>query len=577
MRYFGGVDPDDMIGTGLLLPVVSLSVAIIMFEGGMTLQLLDVRKSGGVVLRLVTVGVVVSWLLTWWLASSLLQMNSRLAALTGAILVVTGPTVIAPLLRFVRPSRKIASIIKWEGIVIDPIGAVLAVLVFEALFGVGPGEHWNVVAVSLTKTLLVGVGISVVTGLLLIQMLKRYWIADFLHNPVLLAVALGVFTVSNKIQTESGLVTVTLLGVILANQKSVSIRHVIEFKENLRVLLISCLFIVLAARIDLGQVMALGWRGIAFLAAMILIVRPLSVLASAGFSDLNWREITFLSFLAPRGIVAASVSSVFALEVAHVLHQAEAGVTEGVTAIESMAEAGIPIDPDMLVNATFLVIVGTVTFYGLLAAPLARWLQLASPNPQGILFVGSVPWIRQLASIIQSEGFPVMLVDTNFSNISEARMSGLPARCADILSEFVTKQLDLAGIGRLLAMTPNADLNRLAAMEFSHDFGSAEVYQLAHSNGGKVPRSESAGHGVGRVLFAPDVGFSEIAERWEKGAEFKRTNITPEFTFDDFVTTHGESAMVLFAITETKQLLVATIDTPLTPKPGQAVIAMVGP
>ncbi len=544
---------DEIITPRLLFPLVSMAVGVIMFEGGLTLRLSELAEAGTVVLRLVTVGVAATWVLASVAAYYLIGMNGQVAALTGAILVVTGPTVIAPLLRQVRPSRRIGSIVKWEGIVIDPIGATLAVLVFDALFiGSKAGTIWVLVEM-VTVSLVIGVSVAWI----LVKLMQRYWIPDFLHNPVFLAVALGAFAASNLLLPEAGLLTVTILGVALANQKQVTVRHVLEFKENLRVLLISCLFVVLAARIRLDDLFELGWGGLGFVAVLIVVIRPVSVYLATLGTELSWQERTFLSLMAPRGIVAAAVSSVFALEVAK--HQGAGSDLLG---------------QEKIVPLTFLVIVVTVAVYGLAAAPLARMLQLATANPQGILFAGASPWVRRLARAVQDEGVSIMLVDTNYRHIAAARMEGLPARCASVVSEYM-EEVELGGIGRLLAMTPNDDLNTLAAVEFTPLFTRANVYQLAYRETTPGRKEARTPRISGRYLFAKEATYTQLAYRLAAGAAIKKTKITDEFSYEDFRSRHGDSALVLFTVTETKQLLISTADEPLKPKAGQTVIALV--
>ncbi len=594
-RYLFDLDPDAMLGRELLFPLVSLSVAVIMFEGGLTLQLHELKTSGTALIRLVTLGVLVSWVLTGLAAWLFMGMSPRVSALVGAILVVTGPTVIGPLLRHVRP-RRVASVIKWEGIVIDPIGAVLAVLVFGATFGAVESGHdalsWESATQAglvLSKILAVGILIASATAWGLIECLKRFWIPDFLHNPVFLVAALATFTVSELLQTESGLVTVTVLGLLLSNQKLVPVKHVVEFKENLRVLLISCLFIVLSARIPLADVKDLGWGGLGFLVALILVVRPLSVWLSTMGTELTMNERTFLAFLAPRGIVAAAVSAIFALH-AIGTHPAENAHPVATNEQPVAAHATMNSTPEMtaddreisdrkaverIVPLTFLVIVGTVLVYGLMAAPLARYLNLATPNPQGILFAGAADWIRPIALVLQEEGFPVLMVDTNYRNIAIARQAGIPVHCASILSDFMSEELDLSGIGRLIAATPNDDLNRLAASEFSHVLGRANTYQLTpwHTASGK--REPNTAHLEGRYLFREGATYGELAGRMAQNAVVKRTHLTKEYTFDDFQTMYGESAMVLFVKTTAGDLEIVTIDSKLRPQEGSTLIALV--
>ena len=558
-RTFTGIDPALVLGEELLFALVSLFVAVILFEGGLSLKLIEVRESKTVIAKLVSIGVLVTWVLASLAGCYLLHMDWRIATLLGAVLTVTGPTVVGPLLRHIRPSRNIASIAKWEGIVVDPVGALLAVLVFEALFAVGShGEQLtNVIAVTtiLFTTLLVGAVVASVSAFGLIQALKRYLIPDYLHNFVFLVVAIGSFAISNAIQHESGLVTVTLLGVLLANQSAFPVKHVVEFKENLRDLLISTLFIVLSARIELRQLMELGWGGIAFVAVLIAIVRPLSVYASCVGSDLNWRERTFLAFLAPRGIVAAAVSTVFATELMHRGDGPLAG-----------SESIVPL--------TFLVIVGSVTTYGLCTPMLARLLGLAAPDPQGILFAGASTSARKIAHAVHEEGFPVLLVDTNYQNVSAARQEGLPAVCASVLSEFVDEEVDLGGLGRMMAMTSNDDLNRLASLEFAADFGRAHVYQLPpHRREPGQRRTTSTAHIEGRYLFGGTLNYERLEHEVDAGGRLKKTNITDAFTYEDYLMRYGLRATVLFVITASQKLEI--VSDGMLPRPGDVVVSLV--
>ena len=552
---------DEVVGPRLLLPIVSLSVAVILFEGGLSLRLSELKQAGGVVLRLVTIGAAVSWIASALAAWKIAGLDLRLAALLGAVLVVTGPTVVAPLLRQIRPTRRVGSILKWEGIVIDPIGAVLAVLVFEQVFAAG-GEHFSLLSMLmlLGKTALIGVGFGVVVAGCLVAMVKRYWIPDFLHGVVFLTTALAAFAVSNWLQEESGLVTVTVLGILLANQKQVPIGHVVEFKEHLGVLLISCLFIVLGSRLDPARIVDLGMGGFLFLVVLIVVVRPLSVLLATLGAAVNWREKLFLAFLAPRGIVAAAVVSVFSLKVA--AYSSDAALAAQATA---------------LVPMTFLVIVGTVAVYGLSAGPLARWLNLADPNPQGVLIAGAAPWILKVSKALLDEGFQVLLIDTNYRLISAARQLGVAGECGSILSEQMRDELNLGGLGRLLALTPNDEVNALATREFAHVFGRANVYQLAPWDVASGKRASIGEHLRGRILFRSDLHHDEFASRLAGRFAVKTTPLTEEFTFDDFQQMYGEAAIVLFVIDENKNLNICTAEKPPAPQPGQRVVAIVEP
>lgn len=555
--------PDDIIGREVLFPIVSLSVAVILFEGGMSLRFAELKEVGPALGSLVTVGALVVWGLATLAGWLIIGLSLPIAAIVGAILIVTGPTVVGPLLSHIRPQRKVGSLAKWEGIVIDPIGAVIAVLTFEFVLRTEEGITWISSLLAIGETMLIGLALGAVSAAIIVIALKRYWVPDFLHNPFILAILLFVFALSNYFQHESGLLTVTVLGILLANQKQIPVRHVFEFKENLRTLLISCLFIILAARVPLGDLLAVGWKGLLFVVVLIVLVRPASVLLSTIGSNLNWREKTFLCFMAPRGIVAASVASVFSFELSQPEQIARFGTVGGVP------------EGALVVPVVFLVIVGSVVFYGLTAPIVARRLELSSPSPQGILFAGADRWTREVAVVLKNAGFHVVLVDTNFRNITSARMQGLNAECASILSDFASEELNLGGIGRMLAVTANDEVNSLACLEMAHLFGRQEVYQLSPWDSAPGKRTSVADRLRGRVLFRHGVDFYKIGRRIANGAQIKKTSLTDEFTYHDFHRTHGETALLLFVISENHRLRVVTADEVFVPKSGQTIIALI--
>ncbi|HEY5641193.1 MAG TPA: cation:proton antiporter, partial [Dehalococcoidia bacterium] len=371
------VDPDELLGD-LLLPLVSVAVAVILFEGGLSLRVRDLLEVGGVVPRLVTVGAGITGFLGALGAHLIIGLDEGVAILAGAILIVTGPTVIVPMLEQIRPVGRVSKILRWEGIVIDPIGATLAVLVFEGVVVGDLGDASSLAIEGIAKTLGAGILIGGGAGFALALLLGRYWIPDALQNAVTLTFVVGVTTVCDTIQDESGLLAAVVMGVVLANQRLATVRHIIYFKENIRVLLLAGLFVVLAARLSFDDVEAVGFEGLIFIALMIVVVRPLSVFASAAGSALSWQERLFLSGIAPRGVVAASVASIFAI---------------------GLAEEGIN-DANQLVPLVFGTVVGTVAVYGVFSPLLARRLGLARSNPQGVVIVGAHEWAREIASVL---------------------------------------------------------------------------------------------------------------------------------------------------------------------------------
>ena len=549
----GFLHPDEVFGD-LLLPLVSLSVAVILFEGGLSLSLADLREIGSIVRNLVTMGVLVTWVITTAAAYFILGFAFSLALLLGAILVVTGPTVVIPLLRHVRPKRQIGNIVKWEGILNDPVGALLAVLVYEAILAGGFHGGPRAIVEQFFTSVAVGCAVGFVGAALMVVLLRYYWIPDFLHNGFSPMMVVGVFTVSNIWEAESGLLAVTVMGIALANQKFCAVKHIVEFKENLRVLMISSVFIILSARLDFSALADVSLRGLAFLAVLMLVARPAAVSISTMGSGLSSEEKKFLAWMAPRGIVAAAISSIFSARLI------EAGVAQ--------AEELLPV--------TFLVIIGTVTVYGLGAFPVARRLGVAQPDPQGALIVGAHSWARAIGQALRREGIRVVLVDSNRPHVAAANLAGLSARYGAILSEKVLDEIELYGINRLLAVTSNDDANSLAALHFAEIFGRAEVYQLSPGNSDSAGRkSTSPEHLAGRFLFGDAVTHEHLSQMFEAGASVKTTRITEKFDYAAFREMYGDSAVPMFIKSEGGELSVVTAESSARPRAGQTLFSLV--
>lgn len=545
----GWIDPDALLGD-LVLPLVSLCVAMILFEGSLSLRFRDLREIGRPVFLLLSVGVLVTWVICATAAVFVLQFELPVALLLGAILTVTGPTVVGPLLNLIRPTGAVGPVARWEGIVVDPIGAVLAVLVFQTFEYVHDAAYTHAVwmgASGFLKTIFFGTSMGVAAAWLIRFLLMRHLVSDHLQSAFALMMVAGVFAVSNLVAHESGLVTVTVMGLVLANQQSVSIRRIVEFKENLSVLLIAVLFILLAARLDLFYFQQLGWRGLLFAAIVILVARPLSVLLATIGTGLTMSERLFLGWLAPRGIVAAAVASVFALELG---------------------------DGDNFVAATFLVIVATVTTYSATSGLVARRLGLSEANPQGLLIAGAHSFGCEIAARLQELGIRVCLVDRNPQNIRSARMAGLTTYYADILSESIHEDLDLGGIGRFLSLLPNDEVNSLAAEHCGELFGRDHVYRLPVSTEGSARVSMASSVTWGRELFASTATFDDIRRRQDGGAVVKATTLSEEFTWSDFTAEYGTDVIPLFQVQD-GQARIVTSSATVSPVPGQTVIALV--
>jgi CPA1 family monovalent cation:H+ antiporter len=505
----GGLLSPDRFLDELLFPLVSLSVALILFEGSLTLKFSELRESGSVVRRLVTLGALVNWgvisLATHWL----IGLSPPLAALFGALVVVTGPTVIMPLLRTLHAKPRIADILRWEGILIDPLGALLAVLVFQWLIATGSGENGFLASLTIfIRVTLVSTLTGLLAGWLLSLALRRYWIPEYLEVLATIAVVLITFSLSNHLAHESGLLAVTLMGIWLANAKGIDIDNILVFKEHLATLLISGLFILLAARLDLPALLALGWPALGLLAVIQLLARPLAVAASTLGSPLSWQERGLIAWIGPRGIVAAAVSALFALE---------------------LEQAGYE-DAGLISALTFAVIIGTVVFQSATARPMAKLLRVTEPERRGLLLVGANPAALALAECLQKEEIPLLVVDTHWDAVRNARMRGLKTLCGNPLAAVVDDRLELTGLGHLLTLTPQREWNALLCQHFRRDFPARQIFTIRTENHQQA-RLKLAEEHQGLPLGPEPLDYARLASLISHGARFRATRFSENYDF----------------------------------------------
>lgn len=548
----GLVNPDELVGD-LLFPLVSLGVGVILFEGALQLRWHEIQGLGTVVRNLVSVGAITTCLVVGLSVRWLMGLELGLALLFGALVSVTGPTVIIPMLRSVRPKANLSRILRWEGIIIDPIGALLAVLIFEFLAAKDGGGS---TLLFFARAVIVGLLCGAAGAFLLAAILRHRWMPEYLLNVGSLALVLGVFAGSNALGAESGLLAVTVMGMILANIRDINTEDLLDFKESLTVLLISVLFIVLAARLRPDEIRALGLPALGVLAVVLVVARPAAVLLSTIGSGLSWRERAFLSAISPRGIVAAAVASLLALE---------------------LDERGFE-QAWVLTPLTFLVILGTVLPQSLAARPLARWLGVSEPDPKGILIVGADPVARAVARSLADQGFRTLLTDTDWSNIRAARMQNLPTYYGNIVSEHADRHLDLVGIGRLFAMSPVAALNTLACLRYRYEFGANNVFAV------KTPEEDAASKKRqvtqayrARPLFGGRP-LPEVAGRFADGHSIRTTTLTKTFGYADYHLEYDGQAIPLFLLDRQGRLVVLDgTGGEVRPDAGWTVVGLVPP
>ena len=552
---FGLIHPDALFGQ-LLQPMISLSVALILFEGSLTLNFDQVRSQIPVIRNLVTLGLVISAVLTTELSHWLLGLSWEIAALLGAITAVTGPTVITPILRTVRPNAKISNILRWEGTLIDPIGALLALLIFGFVMTAQGHETIHHILFKFSQEIAIGLLMGVVFGYWLGIAIRRHWFPDFLHNVATLTIVLGVFTLSNRVDEGSGLLAVTIMGVWLANMKGVPVDEILGFKESLSILLISGLFILLAARIPIAHIADIAGSACVLFLAVQFVVRPISIAACTYGSDLTWRERCLLAWIAPRGIVAAAVAAVFAMRLR--INQ-------------------VP-DANLLVLLTFLVIIGTVFFQGITSRWVASLLKVSEPEPKGFLIIGANIVARSIANALEKHGFRTLLAGLNWDSSRVARMENLKTYFGNPVSEHADRHLDLVGIGRLLALSPQDDINALSCMRYRSEFGRKNVFALPtqpKTRTSTLDKYAVASHHKGNTLFGDGLHFQFLKEMFEAGAAVHSTLLTESFDYKSYRQCHQNRAIPLFAINPKGQLHVFSTEHSPHPSTGWTLLSLI--
>lgn len=545
----GWLQPQQVFGQ-LLSPMISLSVAIILFEGSMTLNFNDIKGVEKVVRNLISIGLIISWLLLWGFSHYILGLRSEIACLFGAILTISGPTVVQPILRSVRPKATVTNILRWEATLIDPIGAILAVLIFTTISQAQ--TTWASTAFEVIEVVLIGGVGGALTGWLLGTIFRKYWLPEYLHNIATLAVVSTLFALTNHVEEGAGLLAVTTMGIWLANMKSVHIEGILNFKASLSILLISGLFLVLAADITfeaLGHVLV---PSILLFLAIQFIVRPIVVSISSWGSRLRWRERFLIGWISPRGIVCAAMAAIFSMQLTGINAQ----------------------NAEALILVTFLIILFTVIFQSLSARPMAKLLRVSSPEPVGFLIVGANPFAQLLAQTLIQHDQPATIIDTNWQAIREARMKGIPVFYGNPVSEHTDRHLNLTGLGNIIALTPRHDLNTLSCFRFSKEFGKQHAYMLASKEPSTPEKVYTEASYRPNLLFGKDISFAKLASLVANGAQLKSTKLTQEFTLDDFISNNPSSTIPLLLVDAKGRLKFFLVDAEPQANPGDTLVSL---
>jgi NhaP-type Na+/H+ or K+/H+ antiporter len=487
----GIIEPDELLGD-LLFPAVSLAVGILLFEGGLGLRFAELEKHGrGPIIRLVTVGVLVTWIIGGVAAHLLIDMEASSAVLLGAILVVSGPTVVLPLVRFARVREPVNGILRWEGIFIDPIGATLAIVVLDAVI---QQEDTTSSVERVLTTAAAGTAAGLLGAAVLVLLFSRHLVPDNLHNPFTLAVVVAAFAGADLLRPEAGLFAATVLGVALANQRRAPIAHIREFEENLGSLILAGLFILLGAQVDLDALVDYLPEAVALSAVLIVLARPVAVYLSTVGSGLSSVERAYLMCMSPRGIVAASVSALFAIE---------------------LEDAGQPVDA--LVPVTFIVITVTVLFSAVASLLGARRFRVARPAPRGVAFVGGPTWAVELAGWLSDNEIPTLVVTTDPREAAKASSRGVLTYTGKLDSEDLELAMDSVGVSVVIATSRFQEVNTLGIHRAVETVGRANVYYLPLSDGEASETTHTAV--IARRAFSPSSSQTSIEERMAHDGE----------------------------------------------------------
>jgi NhaP-type Na+/H+ or K+/H+ antiporter/DNA-binding Lrp family transcriptional regulator len=453
-----------------LFNFVSLSIALILFEGGLTLKKEEIKSVGPVIYKLITLGSFITMITGAVAAHFVIGLNWPLSFLFSSLIIVTGPTVITPILRNLPLKKDISTILKWEGILIDPIGALVAVLVFEFIsLGEGHGtQYTKETLVEFGKIIIIGFSIGFTSAYAFAGSIRQKWIPHYLLNVVSLALVLTVFVLADLFAHESGLLAVVIMGMVLGNMKLAALKDLMYFKETISILLISILFILLSANINFSDLeLIFNWNSLILFGIVVLLIRPLGVFLSASKSALSTNEKIFISWVGPRGIVAAGIASLFGLKL----------TMQGVD------------NANYITPLVFMIVLGTVLLNATTARVMALFTKVLLKKSEGILIVGASKPSRLIANYLKNNNRRVVLIDSNKTNIAIAKKAGLEAMECDLYDDAIFENIELSDVGYLLALTGSPTINQYALNKLSANFGEEGAFRLISEEEMKDPEN----------------------------------------------------------------------------------------
>ncbi len=521
------LNPDEEFGD-LLRPIISLAVAVILFEGGLVLKFDNLRDAGPAVRRMVFVGGPLAWVLGALAARYAAGLDWASSVVFAGVMVVTGPTVIMPLLRQSKLSGRSGAALKWEGIVNDPVGALFAVIAFEIVRVASGGGSILATAAWVLIAAILGVLLGLALGYCIVRAFRAGWTPEYLKAPLIFASVILCYATAETIESEIGLVAVTAYGMTLANSRLAGLVELRKFKEDIAVLLVSGVFVILTANLTTETIAAaLNWRTVAFLICMLFIVRPISVWLST-YGTLERNEALLLGWIAPRGIVAVAVSGLF-----------------GQLLVDLQATSDYEFTgAEMITPLAFAMVFATVVLHGFSIGPLARRLGLSHIGRPGVLLIGVNPWSVDFARELSAAGVDVTLADSNWRRLKPARDAGLETFFGEVLSEEAELRLDHARFDTAIALSANEPYNALVSGHFAPELGRHKVYQLSSTDGeDEDPKGISLG-ARGRTLIKRGRSYDALLRDHYRGWVFAKTQLTAKYDLTQFLTDRPKSDLV---------------------------------
>ena len=489
-----------------LYSFVSLAISIILFEGGLTLKRNEIKNLGPVITKLITLGAAITFFAAGLTAHFIFGLSWQISLLFSALIIVTGPTVITPILRNIPLKKDVSAVLKWEGILIDPIGALVAVLVFEFISVGGDSGFTKTALIEFGKIILFGTTFGFTFAHALAFAINKKLIPHYLLNVVSLSTVLLVYVESDIFAHESGLLAVVVMGMVLGNSQLKNIKELLYFKESLSVLLISILFILLAANIDFKELMLLySWKTAALFGAVVFLIRPLAVFLSTTKSKLKFNEKLFISWVGPRGIVAAGIASLFG---------------------GKLLKMGVP-GSEYITPLVFMIVLGTVLLNATTARLFAKLVGVFLKSSDAIMFVGASNAAQLIATYLKDKGKRVILIDSNQHFIQQAVDADLEALRVNVYDDDLTDNIELNDVGYLLAISGSDAVNQHALQRFSTDFGEHGAYKLATS---KELKNASARDREG--FFTPNDDYINMSEAFRENPEILTAEIANEKEYE---------------------------------------------